>query len=86
MDQIGYILTCTSLVTIVNLVKFLCFAADTKMAETLIEFVTPIRERQIELLSDKKELVRILDEGSKHAREVAEKKMVEVRKALGISL
>lgn len=56
------------------------------LAETLIEFISPIRERQLELLSDKKELVRILDEGSEHAREVAEKKMVEVRKALGISL
>lgn len=55
------------------------------LSEILIDFISPIRERQTELLSDKAELVRILNEGSAHAREVAEKKMVQVRKALGVS-
>ena len=56
------------------------------LAHIVIEFVAPIRERQRELLADKAELVRILNEGSKKAREVASRKMTQVREALGIRL
>ncbi|KKW36100.1 MAG: Tryptophan-tRNA ligase, partial [Candidatus Giovannonibacteria bacterium GW2011_GWA2_53_7] len=58
----------------------------TALTKVLIEFISPIRTRQQELLSDKGELVRVLNEGSARARDVAEKKMVQVRTALGITL
>ena len=56
------------------------------LAQVLIEFIAPIRTHQAELLADKGELVSILNNGSARAREVAEKKMKQVRSALGIKL
>ncbi len=56
------------------------------LAQVLIEFISPIRARQKELLADKGELVNILNNGSTQARKVAEKKMKHVRLALGITL
>jgi tryptophanyl-tRNA synthetase len=42
-----------------------------ELAEVVTDFVSPVRERTLELLDDRAELERILAEGAAHAREVA---------------
>ncbi|MDA1038537.1 MAG: tryptophan--tRNA ligase [bacterium] len=56
------------------------------LAEALVNFIRPIREKQNKLLSDKAGLIKILEKGSHEARGVAEEKMMKVRKAIGITL
>lgn len=56
------------------------------LTQAMIAFISPIRAQQTELLADPTELARILKTGSDHAREIAEKKMIQVRKALGVVL
>jgi tryptophanyl-tRNA synthetase len=42
-----------------------------ELAEVVTDFVTPVRERTLELLDDRAELERILAQGAEHARGVA---------------
>ena len=42
-----------------------------ELAEVVVEFVTPVRERTLELLDDRAELERVLAAGAARAREVA---------------
>ena len=61
-------------------------AFKTKLAEHLIEFLTPLQEHIHLYLQDEAQLISILDAGAKKAKTKAEKKMKQVRKAIGIQL
>jgi tryptophanyl-tRNA synthetase len=59
-----------------------CIECKAKMADHLIEWITPVRERRVKWEKDPKGVLEILDEGSKKAREVAKKTMKRVREAV----
>lgn len=54
------------------------------LAEEIIENITPIREKINEILKDKKYLDQILEDGATYARNIAEKKIIEVKKKMGL--
>lgn len=58
------------------------FKAD--LADALIDFLHPFRERYDEVLGDRAQLDKLLDMGAATAREVARDTMVEVRRAVGL--
>ena len=49
-------------------------------------FITPLREKRAQLASDTEYVLDILEEGGMRAREKAQKKMKEVREAVGVKL
>ncbi|MCY4028125.1 MAG: tryptophan--tRNA ligase, partial [Acidobacteria bacterium] len=55
------------------------------VAETLVEIVTPIRQRYEELMSAPDELDRLLAIGAERARAVAEPKAAEIRRLVGFA-
>jgi tryptophanyl-tRNA synthetase len=55
------------------------------LAEALVSFVRPIRERAAELQKDEAALRRILKDGAEKARESAAKTISEARKMIGIN-
>ena len=55
------------------------------IAERLIEFLTPIRERRAELMRDRSTLLDIVRDGSLKARERARETMERVREGLAMS-
>ena len=61
-----------------------------ELKEALIEdiktFMAPLREKRDELLKDKGAVLEIIKKGGEKARARAEKKMVSVRKATGLTL
>jgi tryptophanyl-tRNA synthetase len=59
-----------------------CIECKAKMADHLIEWITPVRERRVKWENNQKGVLEILDEGSKKAREVAKKTMKRVREAV----
>jgi len=54
------------------------------IAERMIEFLRPIREKRQELLADRGELFRMLSAGTERARQAAQETMSLVRKAMGL--
>lgn len=52
----------------------------------LIAFITPLRERRKEFENDIEKVKAILKKGGERAKEVAEKKMEEVREVIGVTL
>jgi len=54
-----------------------------QLAEDIISFTTPIRERIISLLEDDASLGRVVAEGAEKARESAQKTLNEVKKVVG---
>ena len=54
-----------------------------RVAEVVVEYVRPIRERFNELMQDHAELDRILALGAERAREIAEPKIVEMKERMG---
>ncbi len=54
------------------------------IADRIIEFLRPIRERREELLADSGELWKVLRRGSERAHEVARRTMSRVRDAMGL--
>jgi tryptophanyl-tRNA synthetase len=56
------------------------------LSEALCAFLMPIRNRIKELLKDKTELVQIINNGSIAAQKIANTKLVQVKKAIGINL
>jgi len=54
-----------------------------KLAEDIIRFTDPIRERIKELLSDNKYISRVVSEGAEKARLSASKTIREVREIIG---
>jgi len=58
-----------------------CIECKAKMADHLIEWITPIRERRVQYENNPGLVLEILDEGSKKARVVAQGTMERVREA-----
>ena len=59
-----------------------CIECKAKMADHLIEWIAPVRERRVKWENDSKGVLEILDAGSKKARVVAQETMVRVREAV----
>jgi tryptophanyl-tRNA synthetase len=59
-----------------------CIDCKAKMADHLIEWITPVRERRVKWGNDPKGVLEIIDEGSKKARVVAQGTMERVREAV----
>ncbi len=56
-----------------------------QLAEDMVAFIAPIRERAQALQADESQIQKILKEGAEKARESAAKTIAEARKAIGIS-
>ena len=56
------------------------------LLKNMIAFIAPLRERRKEIARNPEEVLRILKEGGVVARELARKKMDEVRKKVGLGL
>jgi tryptophanyl-tRNA synthetase len=56
------------------------------LVEDLIAFISPLRERRNEFENNIEKVKEILKKGGERAKEVAEKKMEEVREVIGVSL
>lgn len=56
-----------------------------QLAEDMVAFIAPIRERAKALQADEAQIQKILKEGAEKARESASKTIAEARKAIGIS-
>ncbi len=54
------------------------------VADAVVEYLTPVRERYEELRSDEAELERILSVGADKAREIASDTLIDVREAMGV--
>jgi tryptophanyl-tRNA synthetase len=59
-----------------------CIECKTAMADNLIKWIEPIRARREEYAAHPGKVLRILDDGSAKAREVAQKTMGRVREAI----
>ena len=55
-----------------------------ELAEVVVDFVTPFRERTLELLDDRAELDAVLRAGAEQAREVATRTLAEVYDRVGL--
>lgn len=56
------------------------------LVEDLIAFIAPMREKRATIAADREGVLRILREGGEKSRARAERKMEQVRKAIGVSL
>lgn len=56
------------------------------LAEEIIKFLAPIQKKYKELMSDKKELVSILEDGSREVSRAAQDTLFSVQKAVGLGL
>jgi tryptophanyl-tRNA synthetase len=54
------------------------------VAEAVVEYLAPVRERYEELRPDEGGLERVLGEGAERAREIASDTLAEVREAMGV--
>jgi tryptophanyl-tRNA synthetase len=54
------------------------------VADAVVEYLAPVRERYQELRGDEPTLERILAEGADKAREIAAGTLAEVRSAMGV--
>src|SRR5580700_2763947 len=59
-----------------------CIECKVAMADNLIQWIAPVRARREEYAANPGEVLRILDDGSVKAREVAQKTMARVREAV----
>jgi tryptophanyl-tRNA synthetase len=59
-----------------------CIECKAKMADHLIQWIGPVRERRVEYEKHPKKVLEILDEGSNKARRVAQGTMERVREAV----
>ena len=59
-----------------------CIECKAKMADHLIEWITPVRERRVEFERHPARVLEVIDEGSKRARKVAHGTMERVREAV----
>jgi tryptophanyl-tRNA synthetase len=59
-----------------------CIECKAKMADHLIEWIAPVRERRVEYEKHPARVLEILEDGSKRARRVAQGTMERVREAV----
>ncbi len=59
-----------------------CIECKQAMADNLIKWISPLRERRLELEAHPARVLEIIDEGSNHARKVAQGTMERVREAV----
>ena len=59
-----------------------CIECKAAMADHLIKWITPVRAKRQEYEKHPQEVLRVLDEGSKKARKVAQQTMARVREAV----
>jgi tryptophanyl-tRNA synthetase len=59
-----------------------CIECKAKMADHLIEWIAPIRERRVQYEKNPARVLEVIDQGSKCAREVAKVTMERVREAV----
>jgi tryptophanyl-tRNA synthetase len=59
-----------------------CIECKAAMADNLIKWIAPIRERRLQYEKDPARVLNVLDEGSARAREMAKKTMERVREAV----
>jgi tryptophanyl-tRNA synthetase len=59
-----------------------CIECKAAMAENLIKWIAPVRERRVKYENNPKQVLELLDEGSKKARVVAQGTMERVREAV----
>ena len=52
------------------------------MADNLIKWIAPIRERRVEYEKNPKQVLKVIDEGSDKARSIAKQTMTRVREAV----
>ena len=55
-----------------------------RLVDILENFIAPIREKRIEYECHPEMVLRILEEGTNRAREIAKETMCEVKKAIGL--
>jgi tryptophanyl-tRNA synthetase len=61
-----------------------CVDHKVEIAERIVEYLRPFRERREQALADPGELERILDRGAERAKEIAEPIMQQTREAMGL--
>ena len=61
-----------------------CKEHKEELAERIVEYLRPFRERREQALADRGELERILARGSEQAREIAVPIMERAREAMGL--
>jgi len=54
------------------------------VADAVVDYLTPVRERYHELRADEGELLRILGEGADRARAIASETIADVRERMGV--
>ena len=59
-----------------------CIECKSAMADNLIQWIEPIRERRVKWENNQKGVLEILDEGSNKAREAAQQTMARVRESV----
>jgi tryptophanyl-tRNA synthetase len=55
-----------------------------KLAKVVVESIVPIREKYINLMSDKDSLIKILEEGNNHVESMASDTLAKAKKAVGL--
>lgn len=56
------------------------------LVASMVNFISPLRERREKIAKDKKKILKILKKGGERAKKIAEKKMDEVREKIGTKL
>ena len=67
----------------INLVRSTAIVEDATTTLPVIEFVTPFRDRTLELLDDQTQLSAVLEQGRRQATEVAEATLRDVWQRVG---
>jgi tryptophanyl-tRNA synthetase len=59
-----------------------CIECKAAMADNLIKWITPVRERRMQYEKNPKQVLQVIDEGSQKARIIAQRTMERVREAV----
>lgn len=59
-----------------------CIECKAAMADNLIKWIAPIRERRVEYEKNPKRVLEVIDQGSRKARHIAQQTMTRVREAV----
>jgi len=59
-----------------------CIECKAAMADNLIQWIAPIRERRVEYEKNPKRVLEVIDQGSQKARRIAQQAMTRVREAV----